>query len=81
MSEEYVPIGDALSDLFASDQLDARTTGIAARIAQFSKRLTDDGVPEATAHSLTLTFGEMAIGDYFGVDIPSSYGVGMIEED
>lgn len=79
MSNE--PDNTELSAMFASDQLDSLAAGVAHRIAVFHKRLVDDGTPSELAHSLTLTFGEMAVGDYFGVDIPNSYGVGMIEED
>jgi len=68
---------DTLTMLFTTDQEIEATAGMVGR---HYERLRASGIPKAAAVEMCLTYNAMIVGQHFGMDVSTAFGVGPTYE-
>ena len=69
---------DPLERIMRADQIDTEIEETAGRIGKFYAKLRESEIPEAAASDMTMTYSAMVVSQFFGVDVPNTFGVGAI---
>ena len=71
-------MSDELERIMRNDQADTEIEDTAGKVGKFYAKLREHDVPEAVAGEMTQTYGTMVVSQFFGVDVPNTFGVGAI---